>query len=128
MTQILNLQSGTFKFIHVPYHETLATVQALNQGSVPDVPFESASKLSYFKCHLNYLNVVKVKYSVQQQAHSMGSLGVLIHEVRRVNHDGPGVENFHLLYDVSTQLGLPQVETSYNFSTPGPSWFTLQTS
>ena len=30
-------------------------------------------------------------------------------EVRRVNHDGPGVENFHLLYDVSTQLGLPQV-------------------
>ena len=29
--------------------------------------------------------------------------------VDRVNHDGPGVENFHLLYDVSTQLGLPQV-------------------
>ena len=41
--------------------------------------------------------MVKVKYSLQRQAHSSGPLGALVHEVRRVNHDGPGVENFHLL-------------------------------
>ena len=44
-------------------------------------------------------DVVKVKYSLQRQAHSSVPLGALVHEVRRVNHDGPGVENFHLLYN-----------------------------